>query len=335
MEERKWLGLQFFAAEGATGGEGGEGATPGVEAASPGQEDALAKLGIPREEAEKYGAKMRRAAQPAKTEKVEAPKEQPPEGPPPVAEAKTEEKPAKATLAELAKSDPEYAQQLQGIVSERVKGFAKARDDLKTLKPALDMLAKSYGMDPGKGIDYGALAKAVTEDDRYWEKKAEEFGVTPDVARKIEGYDQLKAAEEQRTQDELQRQQFSNHVEKLVQQGEEMKKTFKDFDLKTELNDPTFRRLTSPEVGLSVRDAYYAIHHDAIRQAEAAVIAQRTQEAIANRIAAGQDRPREGGGGQAASTGEIVRKNWSMADIERVKHEAELARARGEKYYIR
>lgn len=334
MEEKKRLGLQFFAAEGATGGEGGEGAAPGVEAASPGQGDKLAKLGIPRQEAEKYGAKMRRAAQPAKAEKVEPSAEQKSEGPSPEAEAKAEEKPAKATLAELAKTDPEYAQQLQGMVSERVKGFAKARDDLKTLMPALDMLAKSYGMDTSKGIDYGALAKSVTEDDRYWEKKADEYGVTPDVARKIEGYDRLKAEEEQRTQDELLRQQYSAHVNKLFQQAEEMKKTFKDFDLKAELNDPRFRRMTSPEVGLSVREAYYAIHYEEIRQAEAAIVAQRTQEAIANSIAAGQDRPREGGGSQAASSGEI-RRTWSAADIERIKREGELARARGEKYYIR
>lgn len=338
MEEMKWLGLQFFAGEGATGGgEGGEGAAPGVETAARGQDD-LERLGIPRSEAEKYGAKMRRREAPAGSSQEPKPETKTPvEGQSPAAEAKTEEKPARKTLAELVKNDPELNRELQAMMSDRVKGFAQARDQLKEIQPMLATIAARYQMDtsdPSK-IDLKALAENVAKDDSYWEETANEYGVTPDVARKIKGYEQLKAQEEARERETLEEQQFRTHIQKLVQQETEMKKIFPDFELRKELNDPTFRRLTSPSVGLSVKDAYYAIHHDELRQAENELIARRAQEALANSVAAGQSRPREGGGSQAASTGEIRKTKWTAAEIERVKREGEAAAARGEKYYIK
>ena len=339
MEDMMILGLQFFAGEGATGGEGGSGggSDPGVTAAAPGQEAQLEQLGVPRSEAKKYGAKMRMPQPAQPTEPKGEPVAPDPAGQTPAAEPAEGQKPTRKNLAELIKEDPELNRELQGILSERVKGFAQARDTLKGLEPALAIIARSYGMDVSdmSKLDYGELSKHVTEDDRYWEELAGEYGVTPDVARKIKGYEQLQEAETQRQQQAQQDRMFRNHIAKLVQQGEELKTVFKDFDLMRELQDPNFKRLTSPEVGLSVKDAYYTVHREEIRKAENELIAQRTREAMANSIAAGQYRPREGGGGQAASTGGLSRTKWDKASIAAVKKEAEAAIARGETYYIR
>ncbi|MBR5342598.1 MAG: hypothetical protein IK149_01730 [Oscillospiraceae bacterium] len=342
MEERIWLvDLQFFAGEGASGGGegGGEGAAPGVEAASRGQ-DELEQLGVPKSEAEKYGAKMRRrAAAESGTIRTEKPAPEPakqPEGQAPAAEAKPEEKPARKTLAEMVKTDPELNRELQAMFSERVKGYAQARDQLKEIQPMLATIAAHYKMDvsdPGK-IDLKELAKNIERDDSYWEETANEYGVTPDVARKIKGYEQLKAQEEAKERETLEEQQFRAHIGKLVQQETEMKKIFPDFSLRKELNDPNFRRLTSPSVGLSVKDAFYAIHHEELRRVENEVIARRAQEALANSVAAGARRPKEGGSAQAASTGDMRKTSFSRADIERIKREGERAHAEGRKYYI-
>ncbi|MBR3293892.1 MAG: hypothetical protein IKI69_05665 [Oscillospiraceae bacterium] len=340
MEELKMLGLQFFAGEGATAGEGtgADASTPGVEAAAPGQEtQALEALGVPEIERKKYGAKMRSKSKPqegAPSVDTSAADQQPA----PTAEGETpaEEQPTK-TLAELVRDDPTLNQELQGIISERVKGYARARDTLKELQPALELLAQQYGLEAkeGQGLDLAALTKAITEDERYWEDKAAELGVTPDVARKVVGYDKLQAAEEQRERDALEQQQFKLHVGRLFQQAEELKKLFPDFDLRRELDNEKFRLFTSPQIGMSVKDAFYAIHHDEIRQAESALIAKRTQEAFAASVAAGAVRPQEGGGARAASTGDVAGRKWDRASIEQVKRDAEAARARGEKYYIR
>ncbi len=339
MEEKKWLvDLQFFAGEGASGGgEGGDGAGPGVEAASRGQ-DELEQLGVPRAEAEKYGAKMRRKAEPASGTQEPAAQEdaKPAEGQTPAAEAKPEEKPARKTLAELIKGDPELNRELQSMMSERVKGYAQARDQLKELQPMLATLAAGYQMDvsdPGK-IDLKELAKHVEEDDRFWEQTANEYGVTPDVARKIKGYEQLKAQEQERERASLEDQAFRAHIAKLVQQETEMKKIFPDFSLRKELENEAFKRMTSPSVGLSVKDAFYAIHHDELRQAENELIARRASEAMAASVAAGMQRPREGGGGQAASTLQVRKSGFTSEDLARIKREGERAAARGEVYYI-
>lgn len=336
MEEKIWLGgLQFFAGEGApSGGDSGEGANPGVESAAQGQERELAKLGIPRQELEKYGAKMKRKPAAAPTQPAQEPESA--EGQTPAAEAKPEEKPARKTLAELAKADPELNRELQAMMSDRVKGFAQARDQLKEIQPMLATIAARYQMDTSdmSKLDLKELAKKVEADDSNWEEIANEYGVTPDVARKIKGYEQMKAQEEQREQEALEEQQFRAHIGKLVQQEAEMQKIFPDFSLQKELRDPMFKRLTSPTIGMSVKDAYYAIHHEEIRQAENALIAQKAQEALANNVAAGMNRPREGGSAQASSTGGIRRAKWDRASMEQVKREAEAAIARGEKYYI-
>ncbi len=93
-----------------------------------------------------------------------------------------------------------------------------------------------------------------------------------------------------REQDLVMRQHFSA----LEQQGEAMKEHFPAFDLRAELADPMFVRLTSPGVGLSVEDAYYALHHGEITAAGA----QAAAEMLGNSVKAGKAMPAENGGVQ-------------------------------------
>ena len=89
---------------------------------------------------------------------------------------------------------------------------------------------------------------------------------------------------------------------RLEQQGEAMKKPFPNFDLRTELKNPVFVRMTSPNVGISVEDAYYAVHRNEIQTAAMQVTAQKTAQKISNAIQAGSRRPNENGtSGQAPS----------------------------------
>ena len=100
----------------------------------------------------------------------------------------------------------------------------------------------------------------------------------------------------------LEQQKFQQHIMKLEQQGEEMKKVFPNFDLRTELKNPTFARMTSPNVGISVQDAYYAVHRNEIQTAAMQVTAQKTAQKISNAIQSGSRRPDENGtSGQAPS----------------------------------
>ena len=96
-----------------------------------------------------------------------------------------------------------------------------------------------------------------------------------------------------REQEIVMRQHFST----LEQQGEAMKEQFPAFDLKAELADPMFVKLTSPMVGLSVEDAYYALHHEQITAAGA----QAAAEMLGNSVKAGKAMPLENGGIQRSA----------------------------------
>ena len=130
------------------------------------------------------------------------------------------------------------------------------------------------------------------------------------------------------------RQRFAAHIRMLEQQGGAMKAAFPGFDLRRELQNPVFARMTSPNVGISVEDAYYAVHRREIQTAAMQVTAQKTAQKISNAIQAGQRRPAENGtSGQAASVTTFDYSKASRTQREALKQRIRAAAARGEKLY--
>ncbi len=85
------------------------------------------------------------------------------------------------------------------------------------------------------------------------------------------------------------------HFLTLSRQAAELRKTVPDFDLLREMNDPGFARLTAPGTGVSVRDAFYALHGADIQRDSMAYAAQKAGERIAASVRAGASRPLENG----------------------------------------
>jgi hypothetical protein len=113
-----------------------------------------------------------------------------------------------------------------------------------------------------------------------------------------------------------------------------MKKDFPDFDLEEELKNATFARLTSRGVGISVSDAYFAVHHSEIISSAMQVAAQRTAEKISNSVRAGYLRPDETGTPtKAPFVSTLDYKGASGAQREDLKRQIRSAAARGEKLY--
>ena len=146
-----------------------------------------------------------------------------------------------------------------------------------------------------------------------------------------------KKAEENRKIEEartLQEQKIQQHFVRLEQQAEQMKKVFPNFDLRTELQNPAFARMTSPNVGISVEDAYYAIHRNEIQTASMQAAVRRTTENISNAIQSGSRRPSESGASsQAPSVTTFDYSKASKAQREAFKAEIRARMARGEKVY--
>ena len=310
----KWLNLQLFAGEGAGDG-GGEGAATGVEAADPGRQRLL-ELGVPADKLRKNRAYTLNA--PAKkAAAAEQTGTQEPKQTQAAAASPTEEKtdaPARMSWDEIM-ADPEYNKQMQSVVQSRLRSAKGAEETLGKLAPALELLARKHGMDPEKP-DYDALVQAIRDDDSFYEDKALEMGVSVETAKKIDQQAQDNAIK-QRT---LEQQKIQNHIMSLEQQGEELKKVFPNFDLRTELQNPAFARMTSPNMGLSVEDAYYAVHRKEIMATGMQVTAQKTAQMISNSIQAGTRRPAEAGTtGQAPSVSTFDYRNASQQQREELK----------------
>ena len=299
MSNYNWLLLQLFAGEGAGDG-GGEGAAPGADAAVD-AEQRLLELGVPADKIRKRakGNAARPQAAPKSAPQVQQPTQQQAAAADPTEEPATE-KPARMSWDEIM-ADPEYNKQMQSVVQSRLRSAKASEETLAKLTPALEVLARKHKLDP-TNIDYDALAKAVSDDNGFYEDKALEMGVSVETAKKIDQEERATARAQRAEQQTIQQQMIQQHFQSLEQQGEALKKTFPNFDLRTELRNPVFARMTAPNSGLSLEDAYYAVHRKEIQAAAMQVTAQETAKKISNSIQAGQRRPAENGTtGQAAS----------------------------------
>lgn len=195
--------------------------------------------------------------------------------------------------------DPEYNARVQGIIRSRVKEEGKHRAAMETLEPALKHLAKQHGLDPEQ-LDHAALARAIT-------------GQTEQADRQ---------------------EQLQNHFRKLQQQGQAMQAVIPGFDLRRELNNPLFARLTGPGVGMSVEDAFYAVHRKAMQERSMQAAAQQASRMISNAIASGSRRPEEAGAAaQAASVSRFDYRNATAEQRQALKNAIYRAAAEGRKIY--
>ena len=341
MHNNKWFWLQLFAGEGAgasAGGEGGgDGAVSGATDGLAAEDQRLLELGVPEEKlrkrAKRASAKLPEGAVRTAPKETAKPQEQVATANENPTEDKTETTaPARMSWEEIM-ADPEYNKQMQTVVQSRLKNAKAAEESLAKLTPALELLARRHGLD-AENMDYDAIAKAINDDDAYYEDLALEKGVTLETAKRIDQQEREHARQQREEARNLEQQKLQNHFMKLEQQGETLKKTFPNFDLRTELKNPVFARMTSPNVGVSVEDAYHAVHRKEIMAAGMQVTAQQTAQKISNAIQAGSRRPDENGtSGQSASVTTFDYSKASKQQREALKREIYAAKARGEKLY--
>ena len=335
MTNFKWLNLQLFAGEGTGGEGGGDGAATGENATvDAGQR--LRELGVPEDKIRRRARYAAKAPEtPAKTEQTEPAAAEKTEQVAAADDNPTEEKtdsPSRMSWDEIM-ADPEYNKQMQEVVRSRLKSAKGAEENLAKLTPALELLARKHNLDPNN-MDYEALAKAIGDDNEYYEQKALEMGVPVETAKQVDQQERDLARQKRENERTIEEQKIRNHFVSLEQQSEAMKKVFPNFDLRTELQNPAFARMTSPNVGISVEDAYYAIHRNEIQTAAMQVTAQKTAQKISNAIQAGSRRPVEAGtSSQAPSVTTFDYSKASQAQRDAFKKDLRERMARGEKVY--
>lgn len=321
--------LQLFAGEGAGGsgsasaGDGGSAApASGATADAAGQQ--LRELGVPEEKIRRNRAIRARngmseaarntAGQPAEAETQQAAAA--------AEDGKPTEEPAKARMTwDEIKADPEYNREMQKVVQAAKAKSKAAEEAMNALAPFLQGKLKEFGMDP-EHPDYATLAKRMSGE---YAQKAVELGVPEEIAQQLDV--------QQRT---LEQQRNFRYFQQMEADAAKLKEVFPSFDLRSEMENPVFRRLTHPEgnIRMSVEDAFYAVHRQEIDAARAAAVQQQTSQQIANAIAAQGKRPNESGVSQQAPS--VTSFDYSKASKEQraeLKAQIRAAAARGEKIY--
>ena len=130
----------------------------------------------------------------------------------------------------------------------------------------------------------------IEDQDQSGEEKSEQEKA-PGPAQGLE--ERIAALEEalaRQTEQYMQREQdlaLRQHFSSLEKQAEELRESFPDFDLMAALEDPMFVKLTSPEVGLPVNVAYFAVNYRQLNEANA----QAAAEKLGNSLQAGRNMP--------------------------------------------
>lgn len=217
---------------------------------------------------------------------------------------------------------------VQAILQDRFKNRQDAEKQMATLAPALEALAKKHGKD---ATDLAGIVAAVTDDNSLYEEEAVAKGLPVEVVKTMSKLQKDNDALQQRESQRQSEMQFQQHIQKLAVQAEELKKTVPTFDLRTELQNPRFAAMTSPNGGVSVEDAYYALHHREIQQGSMIYAAQQTQQKLAQSIQAGKNRPAENGM-RTQPTADVRDdpSKWSKADRAEVRRRV----AAGEKIFL-
>ena len=213
-----------------------------------------------------------------------------------------------------------YQENFQRVFDRRFKEVKGMEAELASNKEVIDMLKSRYGVE-----DVNGLKTALTEDTEYWERVAEEHGMTVDqyhAMQKLERENEELKAIRQR---QIGQQQFQQQIDNWYKEADKVKELYPSFDFKTEAQNPEFLSLLRN--GNSVEHAYKVLHFDELTQNAARVAAQTADAQAQARMKQKASRPSENG---TSSKSAVIVKN-DVSNLTR-KDRAEIARrvARGE-----
>ena len=336
------LNLQLFADGGSAGDGGaasaGEGAAAnaGVSAADPAQR--LAELGVPQDKIKnRHRAKSSFASVPAaaaQKDTVNA-KQEGQAAADSVESEKTENTPAQTRMTwDEIMADPEYNKAMQQTVANRLRSAKGAEEMLDKLAPVLEAVGAKHGIDVAdrSSLDVEALVRAVQADPTYYRGKADELGVSDEIARNLSELDRLRKEKEEREKTDLMTQRRQDHFRKLSQEAAALKAKIPSFDLMAEMQNPRFAAMTGPGSMLSVEDAYFAVHRQEMLNSAQQSAMQEAERKLASVRQKNAARPVENGSySQGASIGSMDYGKLSKDQRKAFKQDLQERWSRGER----
>ena len=223
-----------------------------------------------------------------------------------------------------------YDQRVQSTIQRRLKGQEEKIKSFEAWKPVMELMAKSYGVDPK---DQDALRSAIEKDDNFFEQAALDNGTTIAQEREKWRMNRENQALRERVEqaDSMMRQQekielANRQYQDWLRQAEEVKRVYPNFDLDAEAKNEQFRAMLKS--GVNVRAAFEVMHKDEIISGAMQFASKQATEKVANAVLAGQRRPAEGAMQSRATS---MRKTDVTQLTRADRDEIERRVARGEK----
>jgi hypothetical protein len=210
----------------------------------------------------------------------------------------------------------QYTEMFQQSFNRRFREVKGMEDSLSAQKPILDMLLQKYKIADG---DMDKLQKALEQDDTYWEKAAEESGLSVEQYKTMQKLER-DSAELQRIRQQEQSQQYARQrLDEWYQEAVKLKDKYPGFDFRAECENRDFMGML--RAGVSVENAYRTLHMDEINEATAKAAAMAANEQMAANIKAKAARPAENGTSRQSA---VIVKN-DVSKLSRAER-AEIAR---------
>jgi hypothetical protein len=214
----------------------------------------------------------------------------------------------------------EYTSEFNSHFDRRFKAHKETEGKLQTYEPIIENLMKFHGVK-----DIAGLQKVIDEDVLTELAEQEGFSSVEKYKEFVDAKKKGELFEAKSKEDELEKAN-QDRIDKWVEEGNELKKTYADFDLSKEILNPEFAERL--QRGMSITDAYTLTHLNDIVTSAAKNAAKKAEEntvtAIKNK---GQRIPENG----TKPTPGIIRKTDPSKLTD--KDLAEIAKrvARGEK----
>lgn len=215
----------------------------------------------------------------------------------------------------------QFQSKVQSILDKRFKSMNDQKAQIDAYKGVIDPLMEIYGIK-----DMQDLRKAILKDNGKVEQLADEAGMSVDQYLAYQETMRQNAQYQAAEQERIAQEESDKIYQDWMQQAQELKTDYPNFDLEAEVENPAFLDLIK-NPNIDIRTAYEALHLPEIMQGTASHVAEAVRQNTVNTIRARGMRPAENG---LAEQPGIVRKTdtskLSKAD------RAEIARrvARGE-----
>ena len=207
-----------------------------------------------------------------------------------------------------------YDASVQDTVQKRLKGTKEQVTRLETLTPLLELLGNKYGVDFN---DAEALLKAAEEDNSYFEDEALERGITVEELKRVRKMERENADLKRWREEQENREKGAKLYQKWLEQAEDTKKFYPDFDLETEMQNEDFRRLLQSNIG--VKEAFQVLHMDEIIPQAMQIAAKTVEKKVTDKIRANGARPTENGiSSQSASVVKTDVSQFTDADMDEI-----------------